>query len=119
MFVLNHINLAVKDPERSAKFYARFLVEDGLTEQLGDSLHLRNTSGTDIAFQRADPGAAQAFSHFGFLSKSPENIDHLLDRLTKAGVRITDDCTEEGFRSIKFVDHDGHECEVYWEAKWP
>lgn len=114
----NHINLVVSDPQASAEFYKRFLVVDSTTTWLGESLHLRNRLAVDIAFQRGTPAKAMG-SHHGFLAECAQAIDDLLIDLESSEVTITDDCTEDGFRSVKFLDPDGYEIEVYWEADWP
>ncbi len=83
-----------------------------------DSLHLRDGQAVDFAFQKGTPVISQGV-HIGFLAESVDAIHRLLSHLQKAGVALTDDCTEEGFRSIKFLDPDGYEIEVYWESDWP
>ena len=114
----NHINLVVRDPEASATFYAGLLTGSPSKEWLGDSLHLRTDAGTDFAFQQGTPLVAQG-AHHGFLATDAGEVDDLLAKLLAEGVAITDDCTEDGFRSIKFRDLDGYEVEVYWERDWP
>ncbi|MEM8768414.1 MAG: VOC family protein [Pseudomonadota bacterium] len=114
----NHINLVVRDPEASAAFYADLLTGAVQTVWLGDSLHLRNDEGVDLAFQQGTPSSAPG-AHHGFLAANAAEVDDLLAKLKGEGTRITDDCTEDGFRSIKFRDPDGYEVEVYWEGDWP
>lgn len=114
----NHINLIVSDPETSASFYAKLLSGSVTREWLGESLHVRNDDAADFAFQKGEPRIAKG-SHHGFLAEDVASIDQLLARLVRDQVRVTDDCNEEGFRSIKFLDPDGYEIEVYWERNWP
>ena len=114
----SHLNLVVANPQASAEFYRRFLVPDGTATWLGESLHLRNRQAVDLAFQKGVPKTAIG-SHHGFLAESVSAIDNLLADLKNNGVRITNDCDEPGFRSVKFIDPDGYEIEVYWEADWP
>ena len=114
-----HLNLVVADPMRSAAFYARHLMPQGETVWLGDSLHLRDRTGSDMAFQKGDPARPRPGAHHGFLARSAEEVDRLRDRLLADRIEITDDCAEDGFRSVKFRDPDGYECEVYWEEAWP
>ena len=116
--LFRHINLVVADPEISAEFYRSLLLPDAEAVWLGDSLHLRTSAGDDLAFQTGNPLRAQG-AHHGFIAASVEAVDRLLSRVRARGVAVTDDCTEEGFRSIKFLDPDGYEIEVYWEAGWP
>ena len=112
-----HLNLVVADPATSANFYETFLIKGAKQVWLGESLHLRNGE-VDIAFQE---GIAQSIpgAHHGFLADSAEHVGDLLSLLQSAGAKITDDCSETGFRSIKFLDPDGYEIEVCWEQDWP
>ena len=114
---LAHVNLVVRDPELSARFYVSHLLPDATVEWLGESLHVRS-GASDLAFQRGEPRATSG-AHHGFVADSATSIDALATRLTGAGVELTEDTSEEGFRSIKLRDPDGYECEVYWEASWP
>jgi catechol 2,3-dioxygenase-like lactoylglutathione lyase family enzyme len=114
----NHISLVVTDPDLSAEFYARYLVRGGKSEWLGNSLHLRSTDGVDLAFQKGTPATCVG-AHHGFLAVSSLQVDELLVELRQGGVEVTDDCTARGLRSIKFLDVDGYEVEVYWEESWP
>lgn len=113
-----HINLVVRDPEETARFYTDFVMPKATSEWLGDSLHVRTSDGADVAFQAGTPTRCPG-AHHGFIETSAERIDELRDKLAKHGIRITDDCAEQGFRSIKFLDPDDYEIEVYWEADWP
>ena len=120
MLRFNHLNLTVADQDRAADFYQRHLLPNGRKDWMGaDSLHLRDAAGSDLAFQKGTPAPAGDGSHHGFLAASASDVDALRDRLVAEGIRITDDCIENGFRSLKFIDLDGYECEVYWEAAWP
>ena len=114
---LLHINLVVADPEASARFYVRHVLPAATCEWLGNSLHVRS-GVSDLAFQQGVPVVAKG-THHGFLADSPGAIDALSRGLLEAGIALTENEAEAGFRSIKFRDPDGYECEVYWEADWP
>ena len=112
-----HINILVVDPERSANFYQTYLLPNATIVLLGDSLHLRDKA-SDLAFTVGQPALAHG-AHHGFVADSIEQIDRLAQTLRAGGVELTDDCVEADFRSIKFLDPDGYEIEVYWERDWP
>ena len=112
-----HINLVVTDPEQSAKFYQQYLMPNAEMVELGDSLHLRDPVN-DLAFQRGSP-SSPAGAHHGFVAESSKHVDQLVKNLRDNHVEITDDCIEPGFRSVKFLDLDNYEIEVYWEEDWP
>ncbi len=119
MFRLVHVNLVVQAPYEAAEFYKRHLIPEGEIVTLGNSVHLRDSAGSDLAFVQGSSGPRQNGGHHGFLADSPTRIDALRDRLLKENLTLTEDCTEPNFRSIKFLDADGYECEVYWEGDWP
>ena len=112
-----HINLVVSDPKSSAAFYQKYLLPDAELVMLGSSLHLRDPH-SDLAFQSGAPVLASG-AHHGFVADSAEQVDRLAGALRESDITLTDDCREEGFRSIKFLDPDGYEIEVYWEGIWP
>jgi len=119
MFKLAHVNLVVPAPLELAEFYRRHLLPSGEILTLGNSIHLRDGAGSDLAFTQGKPNPPRDGCHHGFLADGPGQIDALRDRLAAQGLTITDDCTEPDFRSIKFLDPAGYECEVYWEKGWP
>lgn len=114
---LVHVNLVASDPEASARFYLRWLMPKAKSVWLGDSLHLRD-DGSDLAFQLGKASTAPS-AHHGFLAASADEIDALAGRLIEDGIALTENSIEQDFRSIKFLDPDGYECEVYCEAGWP
>lgn len=119
MFRLNHFAMVVETPRAAAAFYKRLLVPEGDIVPLGDNLHLRDKRGSDMAFHKGTLDLGGSHLHFGFLAERSEEIDALHAQLVLEGVEITDNCIEDGFRSVKFRDPWGYECEVYWEAAWP
>ena len=116
---LAHINLVVADPERAASFYKTHLIPNGETVWLGESLHLRDRDGSDMAFQTGTPFPQQGGAHHGFVASSAEAIDTLAQRLETDGIALIENDKEPGFCAIKFHDPDDYMCEVYWEADWP
>jgi catechol 2,3-dioxygenase-like lactoylglutathione lyase family enzyme len=116
---LSSINLTVADPEASASFYRRYLMPGGSAQWLGDALHLRDGRGNDLAFHKGTRSEVTPGAHHGFLANERNEVDGLRARLLAAGVALTDDNNEPGFRSIKLLDPDGYQVEVFWEEAWP
>ena len=110
----NHINLVVGDPEAAADFYIKYLTPEAQKVWLGDSLHVRGVGLMDLAFQKGTSASAPG-GHHGFLASSRKVVDDLVSRLEGNGLTITELCNESDFRSVKFLDLDGYEIEVYWE----
>lgn len=119
MFKLAHVNLVVASPLEAAEFYKRHLLPDGEIVTLGNSVHLRDADGSDIAFIEGNPSPWKGGAHHGFLAGGVNQIDALRDAIASEGLVLTEDCDEVDFRSIKFLDPDGYECEVFWEKGWP
>lgn len=119
MFKLMHVNLVVQSPLKSAEFYKRHLLPAGEVVNLGNSVHLRDGTGSNLAFMKGQSAPSRDGGHHGFLAGSPAQIEELRDALQAEGTILTEDCIEPEFRSIKFLDPDGYECEVYWEEGWP
>ena len=116
---LAHVNLVVASPERAANFYKTYVMPAGETVWLGDSLHLRDADGSDMAFQAGTPTVGAAGAHHGFVAANSDAVDALAQRLSEDGIALVETDSEPGFRAIKFRDPDGYLCEVYWEADWP
>ena len=53
--------------------------------------------------------------HFGFRTAAADEVRTLLAELRAAGVPITDARDEPGYVSLKCLDPDGYEIEVYCE----
>jgi extradiol dioxygenase family protein len=87
---LTHINLVVRDVERSSRFYGQvFGVEEyGRTEAL---VHTRTPGCRDvITFDEHSSGAGESrgIPHFGFRLVSPGDIDAAVEEVERAGERL-------------------------------
>jgi catechol 2,3-dioxygenase-like lactoylglutathione lyase family enzyme len=87
---LTHINLVVRDVERSLRFYGRvFGVEEyGRTAGL---VHTRTPGCQDvITFDEQESGAGESrgIAHFGFRLISPGDIDAAVDEVERAGGKL-------------------------------
>lgn len=115
---MRHLALAVRDEERSRRFYERWLgfgarparrFEDGV-------LMLYDETGFALALGPADPEARlPAFLHFGKDAETPERVRALAARLEAAGVELVERWDEPAYASVKFRDPDGYVVEVFWE----
>jgi catechol 2,3-dioxygenase-like lactoylglutathione lyase family enzyme len=114
---LAHLNLTVADLERSAAFYARWFGFDQRPETFSDGTRfVRNDDGFDLALHPGEPPRPPAPTvHFGFRTADPAEVRALLDQLRADGVTITEAHDEEGYVSLKCLDPDGYELEVYAE----
>jgi catechol 2,3-dioxygenase-like lactoylglutathione lyase family enzyme len=87
---LTHINLVVRDVERSLRFYGQvFGVEEyGRTEGL---VHTRTPGCQDVITfdeQASGAGESRGIAHFGFRLVSPGDIDAAVDEVEHAGGKL-------------------------------
>ena len=112
-----HLNLTVADVERSEAFYARWFGFDQRPETYSDDTRfVRNRDDFDLAFLPGVPPSPPAPTvHFGFRTAAADEVRTLLAELRAAGVPVTDAHDEPGYVSLKCLDPDGYEIEVYCE----
>lgn len=115
---LTHLNLAVRDPERSLAFYSAVF---GVREYFRDegSIQVQGPGAHDvIAFERDPEGAGRAggLSHFGFRLKRPEDIDRAVEEVAAAGgTLLRRGEFAPGFPFAYVHDPDGYEIEIWFE----
>jgi len=115
---VSHLGLPVRDPQRSAGFYAAYFGFDPATAQRcpDGTVIVRDGDGFDLALHAVETvGEAPEFLHFGFRLPEPEQVRALLRRMAAAGVRIVERDDEPAYTAFKCLDPDGHRVEVYWE----
>ncbi len=113
---LTHIDIAVRDPERSLAFYAAVF---GMTvwRRKDDGIVATTPGARDlIQFSRApervgDPGG---LVHLGFCIRKGKDIDAVVERAVAAGGSIvTHRDASTGRPYAKLKDLDGYDVEVY------
>jgi catechol 2,3-dioxygenase-like lactoylglutathione lyase family enzyme len=115
---LTHINLVVRDVERSLRFYRQvFGVEEyGRTEGL---VHTRTPGCQDVITfdeQASGAGESRGIVHFGFRLVSPGDIDTAVDEVERAGGKLLRRGEfSPGFPYAYVADPDGYEVEIWYE----
>ena len=114
-----HIALAVSNQERSRRFYetyfgfdpaSAFVAEDGVLLIEGPDDVLLALGETDEAIR------LPSFLHFGFRAAAdPAEVRAFKERLTGAGVEISEFWDEPDYVSVKVRDPDGYVVEAAWE----
>jgi catechol 2,3-dioxygenase-like lactoylglutathione lyase family enzyme len=115
---LTHINLAVRDAERSIKFYRQVF---GIEEYWrgGGMIHAKTPGNWDvITFDENAPSAGQTGGvvHFGFRLVDPNDIDHAVEEVKRAGGAVLRKGEfAPGFPYAYVSDPDGYEVEIWFE----
>jgi catechol 2,3-dioxygenase-like lactoylglutathione lyase family enzyme len=115
---LTHLNLAVRDPERSLRFYESVF---GVREYHRDesSIQVLGPGRHDvIAFERnrRQAGKTGGITHFGFRLTKPGDIDAAVAAVEKAGGRLLRRGDfGPGLPFAYVADPDGCEIEIWYE----
>jgi len=115
---VDHLALAVRDPQRSRLFYERYFgFGAGLAQESDDGvLTIRNAAGFDLTLSPAKAKSATPESlHFGFRYPGAHRVYDLEQRLVSDGVPIVATADDPGYVSVKCRDPDGYVVEAYWE----
>jgi catechol 2,3-dioxygenase-like lactoylglutathione lyase family enzyme len=115
---LTHINLAVRDPDRSLAFYQKVF---GVKEYYRDeeSIQVLGPGGFDvIAFEKdaANAGKTGGITHFGFRLVESGDLDAAVAEVKRAGGKlIRRGEFAPGFPFAYVHDPDGYEIEIWYE----
>jgi len=112
-----HLNITVADLDRSQAFYERWFGFDQRPETYSDGTRfIRNADGFDLALHPGQPPSPPAPTvHFGFRTADADEVRALLRELRAADAPITETHDEPGYVSLKCLDPDGYEIEIYCE----
>ncbi len=114
---IEHLALAVRDPEASRAFYLDTIGLDARAEQQEWGIELHYPDGFVMALIRDDPVPAEFVErvHFGTPLPRREEVAATRERLRAAGVREIEWCDEPDYVSVKVADPDGYVIELYSE----
>ncbi len=112
---LNHLALPVKDPERSAQFYAD-LFNMEITSSSPEMAFLKTVGSTDmIALNRSkvEVVSGRNSMHFGFMV-DPEQFDAALVTIEEKSVKKVSEPGRRGIGRYIFIeDPDGYTIEIF------
>ena len=115
---MRHLALAVRDQERSRRFYERYLGFDAREPRRYDDgvLTLYDETGFALALGSADADVTlPPFLHFGKGFATPEAVRARRARAAADGVEIVEWWDEPDYVSVKVRDPDGYVVEISWE----
>ena len=115
---MRHLALAVRDQERSRRFYETYFGFDVAPAHEYDDgvLMLYNADGFSLALGSTDePIQMPPFFHFGLGVPTPDDVRAFRDRLRADGVPIVEEWEEPDYVSVKCLDPDGYVVELSWE----
>jgi catechol 2,3-dioxygenase-like lactoylglutathione lyase family enzyme len=115
---LSHLSLAVRDPERSLKFYQTvFGVKEYFRD--ADSIQVLGPGRKDVlAFEKDHilAGKGGGLTHFGFRLTKPGDIDTAVALVQLAGGKILSRGEFSPDSPYAFIlDPDGYEIEIWYE----
>jgi catechol 2,3-dioxygenase-like lactoylglutathione lyase family enzyme len=115
---LTHISLAVRDLERSLRFYSELL---GTKEYFRDarSVQVQGPGPHDVLAFELDPehaGQPGGIGHFGFRLIAAGDIDAAVEQAVRAGGRLLRRGEfAPGYPFAYVADPDGYEIEIWFE----
>jgi catechol 2,3-dioxygenase-like lactoylglutathione lyase family enzyme len=116
-----HIALAVRDQERSRRFYETYFDFDPESARVADDgvLLLEGPDHVLLALGATnDPIRVPDFLHFGFRAAGdPDEVRAFRDRLRADGIPLVEESDEPDYVSVKCRDPDGYVIEFAWELE--
>ena len=115
---LTHISIAVRDLERSLRFYTQVF---GVREYFRDasSIQVQGPGPHDVIAFESNPGVAGivgGITHFGFRLRSPGDIDLAISEVERAGGTVLRRGEfAPGYPFAYVADPDGYEIELWYE----
>jgi catechol 2,3-dioxygenase-like lactoylglutathione lyase family enzyme len=121
-FGLTHVAVAVRDPQRSLRFY-RSVIGAVPVYETDDFVQAQTPGSRDVLVFERKPsraGKAGGVAHFGFRLQRAQDIGQALRAIRSAGGTIREHGEfVPGEPYVFFTDPDGYEVEIWYELPTP
>ena len=111
---IDHVALAVRDPDASLRFYRDVIGIDGPV-RAEDYGYVILTGDVSFTLFRAEPPPAPGDFHIGASLSDAEEVRQRRRSLAATGVREIEWSEEPGYVSVKVEDPDGYRVELSWD----
>jgi len=116
MATLDHLALAVRDPERSLRFYRDVLGVEGHLRTEPYGFVITTEAGVNFTLSRGEPPSGVGDFHLGVSLGTASRVHEARERFRSLDLTEHEWWEEEGYVSVKVLDPDGYAVEVFWEA---
>jgi catechol 2,3-dioxygenase-like lactoylglutathione lyase family enzyme len=114
---ISHLALAVRDPERSLRFYRETLGVNGSVREEDYGFVLTTSNGVAFTLFRGAPPPEVGEFHFGISLASPHEVRRFRSRACELELDEFEWWDEPDYVSLKLRDPDGYVVEIAWDAK--
>jgi catechol 2,3-dioxygenase-like lactoylglutathione lyase family enzyme len=115
---LNHVALAVRDPDRSLRFYRDTIGVEGVVRRESYGFVITTAQGLSFTLFRGSPPTRHGEFHIGVSLADGDAVKAKRAALRAADVAEVEWCEEDGYVSLKVRDPDGYAVEVAWDATY-
>ena len=115
---LDHVTLAVRDPDRSLRFYRDTIGVEGVVREESYGFVITTAEGVTFTLFQGEPPCMHGEFHLGVGLADGDAVRTKREALRAADVTEIEWWDEPGYVSVKVRDPDGYAVEVAWDEKY-